>query len=165
MSLIVPGTFTFLPSGLRPGHSSPDRCESSWGLSLDHVRDTTISWVPTVFAMVSAVSAVSATSAVFRLAVLMERATARMIERKAFTVLKYSLLPARVNLPGGDANCNFQLHKRSQLFIRVHNETLPVISRNSGYRHMSRRVEKHGIAVLPGWLPYSRSQIPWIPRN
>ena len=27
------------------------------------------------------------------------------------------------------------------------------ISRNSGYRHIPRRAEKHGIAVLPGWLP------------
>ena len=39
------------------------------------------------------------------------------------------------------------------------------ISRNSGYRHIPRRAEKHGIAVLPGWLPCSRSQIPWIPRQ
>ena len=39
------------------------------------------------------------------------------------------------------------------------------ISRNSGYRHIPRRAEKHGIAVLPGWLSWSRSQIPWIPRN
>jgi hypothetical protein len=45
------------------------------------------------------------------------------------------------------------------------NKMLPVISRNFGYRHMSHRVEKHGIVVLPKWLPYSRSQIPWIPRN
>ena len=74
-------------------------------------------------------------------------------------------LPIRVRLPGGGANRRVKLQKRSQLFIRTYNETLPVISRNSGYRHMSRRVEKHGIAVLPGWLPYSRSQIPWIPRN
>jgi hypothetical protein len=56
----------------------------------------------------------------------METATARMIERKAFTVLKYSLLPARVRLPGGGANRHFQLQKRSQLFIRSHNETLSV---------------------------------------
>jgi hypothetical protein len=51
-----------------------------------------------------------------------------MIERKAFTVLKYSLLPARVRLPGGGANRHFQLQKRSQLFIRTHNETLPVVA-------------------------------------
>ena len=58
----------------------------------------------------------------------METATARMIERKAFTVLKYSLLPARVRLPGGGANRHFQLHKRSQLFLRMHNETLSVVA-------------------------------------
>jgi hypothetical protein len=34
----------------------------------------------------------------------METATARMSERKAFTVLKYSFLPARVRLPGSGAN-------------------------------------------------------------
>jgi hypothetical protein len=79
----------------------------------------------------------------------METATARMIERKAFTVLKYSLLPARVRLPGGGAIRHFQLNKRGQLFIRTHNETLPVISRNSGYRHIPRPAEKYGIAVLP----------------
>ena len=56
----------------------------------------------------------------------METATARMIERKAFTVLKYSLLPARVRLPGGGANRHFQFQKRSQSFIRAHNETLSV---------------------------------------
>ena len=58
----------------------------------------------------------------------METATARMIERKAFTVLKYSLLPARVRLPGGGANRHFQLQKRSQLFIRTHNQTLSVVA-------------------------------------
>jgi len=50
----------------------------------------------------------------------METATARMIERKVFTVLKYSLLPARVRL----SIAHLQLEKRSQLFIRVHNVTL-----------------------------------------
>jgi hypothetical protein len=49
-----------------------------------------------------------------------------MIERKAFTVLKYSLLPARVRLPGGGANRHFQVQKRSQLFICTHNEALSV---------------------------------------
>ena len=39
------------------------------------------------------------------------------------------------------------------------------ISRNSGYRDMPHRAEEHGIAVLPGWLSWSRSQKPWIPRN
>jgi hypothetical protein len=46
----------------------------------------------------------------------METATARMIERKAFTVLKYSLLPARVRLPDGGANRRFEFDKRSQFF-------------------------------------------------
>ena len=63
------------------------------------------------------------------------------------------------------SNHRFELQKHRQLFIRRHNETLPVISRNSGYRHMPRPAEKCGIAVLPGWLAWSRSQIPWIPRN
>src|SRR4029453_4131352 len=63
------------------------------------------------------------------------------------------------------ARDSVKFEKRSQRFIGTHNETLPVISRNSGYRHMPRRAEKHGIAVLPGWLPWSRSRIPWIPRN
>ena len=56
----------------------------------------------------------------------METARARMIERKAFTVLKYSLLPARVRLPGGGANRHFQFQKSRQLFIRMHSETLSV---------------------------------------
>ena len=60
----------------------------------------------------------------------METATARMIEKKAFIVLKYSLLPARVRLPDGRRDCaanrRFKFHKRSQLFIRAHNETLSV---------------------------------------
>jgi hypothetical protein len=51
------------------------------------------------------------------------------------------------------ADHRFEFDKRSQLFIRAHNQSLSVISQNSGYRHMSRRAEKHGIAVLPGWLP------------
>ena len=51
-----------------------------------------------------------------------------MIERKAFTILKYSLLPARVRLPGGGANRPFQFQKRSQLFICTHDETLSVIA-------------------------------------
>ena len=58
----------------------------------------------------------------------METATARMIERKAFTVLKYSLLPARVRLSGGGANRHFQFQKRSQLFIGTHNKTLSVVA-------------------------------------
>jgi hypothetical protein len=58
----------------------------------------------------------------------METATARMIERKAFTVLKYSLLPARVRLLGGGANRHFQFQKRRQLLIRTHNEPLSVVA-------------------------------------
>jgi hypothetical protein len=56
----------------------------------------------------------------------METATARMIERKAFTVLKYSLLPARVRLPDGGANRRFDFDKRCQLFVCVHDKTLSV---------------------------------------
>src|SRR4029453_9375460 len=63
------------------------------------------------------------------------------------------------------ADHGFEFQKSRQLFIGTHNKTLPVISRNFGYRHMPRRAEKHGIAVLPGSLPWSRSRIPWIPRN
>ena len=70
-----------------------------------------------------------------------------------------------VNAKAATPNRRFGFEKRRQLFIGAHNEMVPVISRNSGYRHMPRRVEKHGIAARPGWLPYSRSQIPWIPRN
>jgi hypothetical protein len=51
-----------------------------------------------------------------------------MTEKKAFTVLKYSLLPARVRLFGGGANRHFQLQKRRQLFICAHNETLSVVA-------------------------------------
>jgi hypothetical protein len=58
----------------------------------------------------------------------METATARMIERKAFTVLKYSLLPARVRLPGGGADRRFQFDKHRQLFICTHNEALSVVA-------------------------------------
>jgi hypothetical protein len=36
---------------------------------------------------------------------------------------------AKVDSRGfGRANCRFQFHKRSQLFIRTHNETLSVIA-------------------------------------
>jgi hypothetical protein len=57
---------------------------------------------------------------------------------------------APLQLVRNGSNRRFQFDKRSQLFIRTHNKMLPVISRNSGYRHMSHRVEKHGIVVLPG---------------
>jgi hypothetical protein len=33
-----------------------------------------------------------------------------------------------VRLPGGGANRYFQLKKRSQLFIRPHNETLSIVA-------------------------------------
>jgi len=45
-------------------------------------------------------------------------------------VLKYSLLTARVRLSGCGRDCaanrKFKFHKRRQLLIRVHNETLAV---------------------------------------
>ena len=49
-----------------------------------------------------------------------------MIEKKAFTVLKYSLLPARVMVVAIARRFKFQ--KRSQLFISVHDETLSVLA-------------------------------------
>jgi len=58
----------------------------------------------------------------------METATARTIERKAFTVLKCSLLAARVRLPDGSANRRFKFKKCGRLLIRVHNETLSVVA-------------------------------------
>jgi hypothetical protein len=62
----------------------------------------------------------------------METTTARMIEKNAFIVLKYSLRTARVRLLDGRRDCaanrQLELHKRSQLFLRVHNETLSVIA-------------------------------------
>ena len=83
-----------------------------------------------MFAMISTVSAVSAIPPCFARAVLVERAKARMIEKNAFIVLKYSLLTVRVRLPDGRRDCaanrRFEFHKRSQLFIRVHNESLSV---------------------------------------
>ena len=51
-----------------------------------------------------------------------------MIERKTFTILKYSLLPAGVRLPNGRSNRRFEFQKRSQLFILVHKETLSVVA-------------------------------------
>ena len=51
-----------------------------------------------------------------------------MIEKKAFTVLKYSLLPARIMVVAIARRFKFQ--KRSQLFIGVHNETLSIIACN-----------------------------------
>jgi hypothetical protein len=60
--------------------------------------------------------------------VLIETAKARVIEKNAFMVLKYSLLTARVRLSGCGRDCaadrRFEFQKRSQLFIRSHNETL-----------------------------------------
>ena len=49
-----------------------------------------------------------------------------MIEKKAFTVLKYSSLPARVIVVAIARRFKFQ--KRSQLFIRTHNEPLSVVA-------------------------------------
>ena len=60
----------------------------------------------------------------FAKAVPMDTARARMIEKKAFTVLKYSLLPARVMVVAIARRFKFQ--KRSQLFIGTHNEALSV---------------------------------------
>jgi len=61
-----------------------------------------------------------------------DSAKARVIEKNAFMVRKYSLLTARVRLPGCRRDCaadrRFQFPKRSQLFIRMHNETLSVIA-------------------------------------
>jgi hypothetical protein len=56
----------------------------------------------------------------------METERARMIEKKAFTVLKYSLLPARIMVVAIARRFKFQ--KRSQLFIGVHNETLSIVA-------------------------------------
>jgi hypothetical protein len=54
-----------------------------------------------------------------------------MIETNAFMVLKYSLLTAGVRLSGCGRDCaadrRFKFQKRSQLFIRTHNETLSVV--------------------------------------
>ncbi len=52
-----------------------------------------------------------------------------MIEKNAFMVLKYSFLTARARLPDYcrdyAADRQFRLNKRSQLFIRLHNEEIP----------------------------------------
>jgi hypothetical protein len=57
-----------------------------------------------------------------------ETATARMIEKNAFMVIKVSLLTARVRLSDCHRDCaanyRFEFHNRSQLFIRAYNETL-----------------------------------------
>jgi hypothetical protein len=61
-----------------------------------------------------------------------ETATARMIEKNAFMVIKVSLLRARVRLSDCHrdraANYRFKFDKRRQLFIRTHNETLSVVA-------------------------------------
>jgi hypothetical protein len=82
-----------------------------------------------------------------------------MIERKAFTVLKYSLLPARVRLPDGGANRRFDFDKRRQPFIartmsgdfsfaiscRNRNRMVPTIEVANNYLIMpcSKRVGKN----------------------
>ena len=62
----------------------------------------------------------------------METTTARMIEKNAFIVLKYSLRTARVRLLDGRRDCaanrQLEFQKRGQLFVGVHNETLSVIA-------------------------------------
>ncbi len=59
-----------------------------------------------------------------------------MIEKNVFTLLKYSLLTARVRLPDGRRDCatnrRFQFQKRSQHFIRMHNETFSVAAMHYG---------------------------------
>ena len=75
----------------------------------------------------------------------METATARIIEKNVFMVLKYSLLTAHVRLPdcrrGCAWDCPFQLNKRSQLLIGAHNKALtnllPVEHRQSLWRYLS----------------------------
>jgi hypothetical protein len=59
-----------------------------------------------------------------------DSAKARVIEKNAFMVIKYSLLTARVRLSGCGRDCAadrcFKFHKSRQRFIRTHNETLSV---------------------------------------
>jgi hypothetical protein len=61
-----------------------------------------------------------------------DSAKARVIEKNAFMVLKYSLLTARVRLSGCGRDCaadrRFEFNKRSHYFIRTHNETLSVVA-------------------------------------
>src|SRR5260370_26931710 len=61
-----------------------------------------------------------------------ERANARMIQKNAFMVLKVSLLTDRVRLSDCRRDCavdrRFKLHKRGQLLIRMHNETLSIVA-------------------------------------
>jgi hypothetical protein len=63
----------------------------------------------------------------------MEKATARITENNAFMVLKASLLTARVRLSNRRHDCaadqRFKFKKRSQYFIRAHDETLSVAMR------------------------------------
>ncbi len=61
-----------------------------------------------------------------------DSAKARVIEKNAFMVLKYSLLTARVRLPGCLRDCaanrRFQFHKSGQLFVRTHNEAPSIVA-------------------------------------
>jgi hypothetical protein len=62
----------------------------------------------------------------------MEKATATMIEKNVFIVLKVSLLTAHVRLSDCRRECAadrpFQFNKSSQLFIRADDETLSVVA-------------------------------------
>jgi hypothetical protein len=74
--------------------------------------------------------------------VLIETAKARMIEKNVFMVLKDSFLTARARLPGCRGDCAadrcFKFRKRSQLFIRMRNETLSIIAvRGSAFNKVS----------------------------
>ena len=60
-----------------------------------------------------------------------------------------------------DIVAGFQSSRQSKSLYEIGSQSLTHVA----YRDMPRRAEAHGIAVLPGWLPWSRSQIPWIPRN
>jgi hypothetical protein len=65
----------------------------------------------------------------------METATAMMIEKNVFMVLKVSLLTTHVRLSDCRRDCavdrRFKFDERSQLFLRTHNEALTVAMRVS----------------------------------
>src|SRR4029077_20997401 len=88
------------------------------------------------------------------------------LERKAIKGCTARIVPNHSAFrKRNDSLVTLSSSRNAASFSSAKHEMLPVVSRNSGYRHISRRAEKHGIAVLPEWLPWSRSRIPWIPRN
>jgi hypothetical protein len=68
---------------------------------------------------------------------------------------------------GRSPNRRFQFHKRRQLFIRVHNETLSVVAVRSrvrhDVRHLSRRIVSLGMCDMRQ-AQFQLSVTPWAHR-